>query len=198
MSDSQFESELCLFDSAPAPRHANVFYGSSSIRLWENIGECFPGLVVVNRGFGGSTLAECIDLLPRVIFPLDPSALLLYAVDNDLDFGASPEHAEYLFNEFLHRARAVFPALPIAFISVKPSPSRYWNIGRIRHANALIEAAASRCPGVTYLDVFSPMLNGDGSCRPELFTEDGLHMNAAGYDLWTLTIRPWLQSLPPV
>jgi lysophospholipase L1-like esterase len=198
MTGSQFESELCEFDRAPAPQNAAVFYGSSSIRLWDNIGASFAGIPVVNRGFGGSTLAECIHLLPRLIFPLRPWALVLYAADNDLDQGASPEHAEYLFGQFMQRIREQLPALPIAFVSVKPSPSRFWNIANIRRANALIQAAVAHHPGVTYIDLFSLMLSPAGGSRPELFTGDGLHMNGAGYALWTAQIRPWLDShLPP-
>jgi lysophospholipase L1-like esterase len=150
----------------------------------------------VNRGFGGSTLAECVHLLPRLIFPLRPAALILYAGDNDLDQGASPEHVEYLFNQFMERMREQLPELPVGFVSIKPSPSRFWNIGNIRRANALIQEATKRYPGVGYIDLFSLMLSPSGGSRPELFTEDGLHMNAAGYALWTSQIRPWLDQQP--
>jgi len=197
MSESEFESELYAFDRASAPQNATVFYGSSSFRLWDNIAQAFPGINVVNRGFGGSTLAECFYLLPRVIFPLHPATLILYAADNDLDHGTSPEHVEYVFRQFVERVREVFPALPIAFVSVKPSPSRFWNIGNIRRANDLIRAAIPQYAGVTYLDLFAQMLNSGGGARPDLFTDDGLHMNAAGYALWTTQIRSWLDTLPP-
>ena len=195
MTRSEFESELSTFDGAPAPKHAAVFYGSSSIRLWDRIEQAFPGIPVVNRGFGGSTLAECMELLPRLIYPLAPSSLVLYAGDNDLDQGASPEHVEYLFNQFMGRILEHIPGLPVAFLSVKPSPARFWNIGNIRRANSLIQAAIANYPGASYLDLFASMLSPAGGSRPDLFTDDGLHMNSAGYDIWTGVIRPWLDSL---
>src|SRR5208337_3077981 len=43
---------LGLVDPPPV-----AFYGSSSIRLWETLQEDFPGIGVVNLGFGGSSLA---------------------------------------------------------------------------------------------------------------------------------------------
>lgn len=193
---SEFESELRAFDSAPAPQNATVFYGSSSIRLWEALQTDFPGRTVVNRGFGGSTLAECVALVPRVILPLSPAALVLYAADNDLAQGASPEHAVWLFSQFMWSIRPHLPDLPIAYISVKPSPARYWNIHNIRRFNGLVREAVSALPGVTFLDLYSLMLSPTGGTRPELFTEDGLHMNPAGYALWTEQIRGWLDSLP--
>lgn len=195
MTESEIESEIQAFNFAPAPLHANVFYGSSSIRLWDNMARRFPEFPVVNRGFGGSTLAECVALLPRLVVPLRPATLILYAADNDLDQGASPEHALYLFHQFMERIREHCQALPVAFISVKPSPSRFWNLSNIRRANEFIHAAASSLPGVTYIDVFSLMLSPAGGSRPDLFTDDGLHMNSAGYDLWTAKIRTWLDSL---
>jgi len=194
---SEFESELSAFDHAPAPRDANVFYGSSSIRLWDNLAQCFPGIPVVNRGFGGSTLAECIEALARVILPLRPATLILYAADNDLDQGATPEAALDLFHRFIERIREHFPLLPVAFIAVKPSPARFWNLSNIRRTNQLIQDAAAQCPGVTFLDVFPAMLSPAGGSRPDLFTGDGLHMNSAGYDLWTAQIRKWLDSVAP-
>jgi lysophospholipase L1-like esterase len=195
---SQFESELRAFDYSPAPHGANVFFGSSSFRLWDNIAQSFPGLPVVNRGFGGATLAECVGLIPRVILPLRPAALILYAADNDLDQGASPEHALYLFQQFMERIGEHLPSLPVAFISVKPSPARFWNISKIRLANALIQAAVPDHPTVTFIDIFPLMLSPAGGSRPDLFTDDGLHMNPAGYSLWTGLIRPWLESRAPV
>jgi lysophospholipase L1-like esterase len=194
---SPFEPELVTFEQHPAPHHANVFYGSSSIRLWEDIDRWFPGLSVVNRGFGGTTLAECLYLIPRVILPLEPSSLVLYAGDNDLDQGASPEQVLHLFKQFIERIHKHFPGLPVAYVAVKPSPARYWNLTTIRRSNEMIRESIPQLPLVDYLDVFTPMLSPAGGSRPELFTEDGLHMNTDGYTLWTGVIWAWLDKLPP-
>ena len=141
-------------------------------------------------------MGECVHLIPRLILPLRPATLILYAADNDLDQGASPEHVLWLFQQFIERVRDTFPALPIAFVSVKPSPARFWNLSNIRKANELVRAAtAADFIGVTYIDVFALMLSPAGGSRPELYTGDGLHMNSAGYDLWTKEIRSWLNSL---
>src|SRR6185369_1814803 len=94
-SVSPFAEEFAAFAKAearaPLPRDAVLFYGSSSIRLWATLAEDFPGLAVVNRGFGGSTLAECVQEMERLVFPVQPRAIVLYAGENDLDQGASAE-----------------------------------------------------------------------------------------------------------
>ena len=40
-----------------------LFYGRSSIRLWTTLEQDFPGLPVVNRSFGGSTMAALLLVL---------------------------------------------------------------------------------------------------------------------------------------
>lgn len=195
---SEFEGEIQAFAHQEAPRHATVFYGSSSIRLWESMPRDFPGRTVVNRGFGGTTLAECNRELSRIIEPLEPAALVLYAGDNDLDQGASPEQVVEIFNEFIGRLRDRFAGLPVAFISVKPSPARYWNLVNIRRTNELVRNAAAQWPGVAFLDLFPFMLSPAGGSRPELFDWDGLHLNAEGYRLWTEHIRAWLDAIAPM
>lgn len=199
---SEFENEIQAFTrQQEAPRHAAVFYGSSSIRMWDSMPHDFAGRPVLNRGFGGCKLADCLREIPRLIEPLapfEPRAMVIYAGDNDLDQGASPEWLLDLFIRFVARVRNRFPSLPIAYLSVKPSPARFWNLANIRRGNELVREAAGRMPGVTFLDLFPHMLSPAGGSRPELFDWDGLHMNADGYRLWTEHIRPWLDAVAPV
>ena len=42
----------------PPPRHGVLFIGSSSIHGWSTLAEDFPGVPVINRGFGGSAIAD--------------------------------------------------------------------------------------------------------------------------------------------
>jgi lysophospholipase L1-like esterase len=62
-----------------------------------------------------------------------------------------------------------------------------------RQANALIKTEAGRLH-VDYIDVFTPMLDANGQPRQELFVEDRLHMNRAGYELWRQKVAPYLTA----
>ena len=73
----------------------------------------------------------------------------------------------------------------VAFIAIKPSPARRHLLASVRDANRRIERAAALLEGVSYIDVFTPMLDADGQPRGDLFLDDQLHLNAAGYALWT-------------
>jgi len=73
--------------SIPSPV---VFYGSSTIRLWTHLAADLRSDRIVNAGFGGSTLEACLYFFDRVVTPLRPASLILYAGDNDLGDGRSP------------------------------------------------------------------------------------------------------------
>jgi lysophospholipase L1-like esterase len=84
----------------------------------------------------------------------------------------------------------VLPETRIAFISIKPSPSRWAFADRIRAANMLVRQYAATDSRLLYVDAFTPMLGPNGRPRAELFVDDSLHMNARGYTLWRDLLTP--------
>ncbi len=197
-SPSVFEEEFRAFarqeGAHPSAPGSLLFYGSSSIRFWVTLAKDFPETRVINRGFGGSTLAECVRELERLVVPLKPRAVVLYAGENDIDQGATPEQLLATFETFLSRLEAHLGPIPVVVLSVKPSPARFSQIDRVRRANALLRAAVESRPHVHFLDVFEPMLETPQSVRHELFTSDCLHMSHAGYVLWRDALRPFLSA----
>lgn len=192
-----WEAEIQRFEaadrSAPPPPGGVVFVGSSSIRLWSTLVEDFAGSRVLNRGFGGSRIADATRYAGRIVTPYRPRLVVLYAGDNDLAEGGDASGVLADFEAFVAAVRRSAPATPVAFISIKPSPARAQLLPAMRRANALVRAYAGRTRGVRYIDVFDPMLDAEGMPRIELFGPDGLHMNARGYALWTRLIAPELR-----
>lgn len=183
-----FEPEIARFESSdrvsPAMQDGVVFVGSSSFRLWPNVAADFPGASVINRGFGGSTLADVVTMTPRIVLPYRPRLVVLYAGDNDLAAGRTPVDVLASYEQFVALVRRTLPSTRIAFVSIKPSPSRWALIERMRIANRLVREVIARDTLQRYVDVFTPMLRADGRPRPELFGPDSLHMTPAGYALW--------------
>jgi lysophospholipase L1-like esterase len=196
---SPFAEEFRAFALAeaasPTPKGAILFYGSSSIRLWASLADDFPGIAVVNRGFGGSTIRECVEEFDRLVAPLEPDVIVLYAGENDLDQGCSPEDVAKHTEHFITLARERFGPIPILLLTIKPSPARMGNVGRIRATNALLHQIAGRHPRTHLVDVFPRMLHTDGSPRHEYFCEDWLHLCPAGYQLWSEMVRERLVKL---
>jgi len=91
------------------------------------------------------------------------------------------------------RVRKDLAGVPIAFIAIKPSPARAHLLEKMREANALVRDFAAAQEGIVFVDVFTPMLTPGGRARGQLFVEDGLHLNRAGYDLWKSVIASYLR-----
>jgi predicted esterase/lysophospholipase L1-like esterase len=150
----------------------------------------FPGIPVTNRGFGGSELGDVVHFADRIVVPYNPRLVVLYAGDNDLAAGKSPAQVFNDFQSFVAIMRQKLPDARLAFVAIKPSISRLKIIDKIRETNRLIRDRVSTDDRLIYVDVFTPMLNKSGQPRPELFLEDGLHMNAQGYAIWRDLIAP--------
>jgi len=185
---------LTATDAAnPPPIHGIVFVGSSSIRLWENLAQDFPNLPVIRRGFGGSELADSVYFLDRLVIPYQPRTVVLYAGENDLKAGKTPEAIAADFDAFCTKLLAALPQTRIFYLSMKPSPSRWSLRKEMERGNALIAAACACDSRLTFVDVYSAMLDTDGQPRPELFRDDRLHMKLAGYEIWTKLLTPLLK-----
>jgi len=189
-----FENEIRAFETADRkqapPQHANLFLGSSSIRKWTTLAQDFPNAKVINRGFGGSQIADSTRYADRIVIPYHPERIFFYAGDNDLAAGKSPQQVLAEFDAFIQKVRPALPECDIYFISIKPSPSRAGLLDKMREANRLIEKYIQQKPHLAFIDVFTPMLGADGKPRPELFVSDMLHMNPKGYAIWTAKLAP--------
>lgn len=182
-----YEADVRALETARhgLPKDSAVFYGSSSIRLWDTLARDLGDARAVNLGFGGSTLEACAYFFERLVPPVEPCSLVVYAGDNDLGDGRSPRDVLAFFQKLAAKVERNLPGREFAFISIKPSPARFPIIEQIRTANKLIEEdIASRHRGY-FIDVFNAMLGLDGRPQAELFEADGLHMGTAGYKLWT-------------
>jgi lysophospholipase L1-like esterase len=177
-----YESEVTeLEQKIPPVACPVVFYGSSSIRLWPRLDRDGQ---IVNRGFGGSTLEACAHFFERLVLPLRPRSLVIYAGDNDLGDGRSPEQVLTSFRQLALKIETHLPGVPFGFISIKLSPARITITERIRHANHLIQREIERHHTAYFIPIFDSMLDARGIPRPEFFLGDGLHLSLAGYRLW--------------
>ena len=176
------------------PKHAILFLGSSSFRKWEDVQKYFPGYTIINRGFGGSTIPDAMRYLNEIVFPYEPKQVVIYEGDNDL---ASSDNitADSVLNRFeklFSLIRKHLPNTAIAFVSIKPSPSREKLMPEMQEANSMIKDFLSHQKNAAFIDVYHGMLNKDGTPDKSLFIGDELHMNDKGYHIWQRIIKPYL------
>jgi lysophospholipase L1-like esterase len=192
-SPGRFEEAIQAFADADQARRppagGAVFVGSSSIRLWD-LSQSFPGLPVVNRGFGGSILADATHFADQVVIQYQPKLVVLYAGDNDIALGLTPKQVAADYGQFVAKVRDALPNTRIAYIAIKPSLQRWRLVDKIRAANAAIRRITEGDPLQEFIDIDTPMIGADGLPRMSLFVDDGLHLSAEGYALWTSLVKP--------
>lgn len=168
---------------------STLFYGSSSIRLWDTLNDDFKLFNPVNLGFGGSTLAACSWFFNRIVAPFDAKCIVIYAGDNDLGDGRHPEEIFIFFEQLMHQIAERYGAIPCYFVSIKPSIARWDLINSLKYANNIIEnEIIKRDNNWKFINIFNKMLNKNGYPEKEYFQADGLHLSTKGYALWKQVI----------
>lgn len=177
----------------PPPKGAILFAGSSSIVKWTTLKTDFPGKVILNRGFGGSELSDLLHYADRIVIPYAPSRIVIYGGENDLQQGQTAAAVHATFRALCEKVHAALPQTRIAFISLKPSPSRAKILPAVIEANRLVAAECARDSRRVFIDIYPAMLGADGQPRRELFVADMLHLNADGYAVWRPLVAPFLE-----
>ena len=171
-----------------------VFFGSSSIRLWNGLEEMMAPLSVVNRGYGGATVRDILVNYDKLMAHYSPKAFVVFC-DNDIcgnevDLTVSGvlDHYRLLFN----RLDQDYPGVPVFFLSWKYSGLRAFMRDTQKLVNDVMADYASSNNQVTFVDVNATLLQPDGDINQSLFESDNLHINRDGYLLWTSVLKPLL------
>ena len=175
------------------PQNATLFVGSSSIRLW-NTALAFPNLQVINRGFGGSQISDVNYYYEYVVKKYKPAKIIFYAGDNDIAAGKSASQVLHDYQIFIEKVEQDFPETQVFYLPIKPSLSRWQLWSEMSAANAMIKEFIETKPNLFYVDTASTMLNQKLEPNPDLFIDDGLHLNDQGYQLWKKILSPYIEK----
>jgi len=195
---AQWESSIAAFEaqdraSAPAPGGV-VFVGSSTIALWKTLAADFPHHHMINRGFGGSELADSVYYAGRIVIPYRPCMVILFAGTNDIENGKTPQEIFAAFQAFVQKVQAAQPGMAIGYIEITSSPSRWKSRETVLAANRLIQDFCATRKNLKFIPVRGKLLGADGLPRKELFVADQLHLNAEGYRILADAVRPFLPA----
>ena len=192
----KWEKDIAAYEQAdrtsPPPKGGLLFVGSSTIRLWKTLASDFPQHQVINRGFGGSQIADSTHFAERIIFPYAPRMILLRAGGNDIHAGKSPELVFSDFRAFVMKVREKLPDAEIAYIALSPSIARWDEKEKGQALNRMVLEYTRHTSGLKYIESDSISLGPDGKPRPELFVADKLHFSPEGYKLLAASVRPYL------
>lgn len=189
--ESDIEKFEQIDNTKSYPSDAILFAGSSSIRLWSTIGKDMLPYNVIQRGYGGAKLSDFAVYADRIIYPHPCQAIVIF-VGNDIsgnENDKSPLEVSQLFRKTLYIIRRKFPDTPVFWISVTPTPSRWHVWPEIKEAGEMIKKICESHRNTYFIDTEKYFLNASGLPRKELFIEDALHLNAAGYTIWAGIIK---------
>lgn len=163
------------------------FIGSSSIEKWRTLGRDFPGWQAHRRGIDGARISEIAARALRTDSAVAPAALVFYAGENDIASGASGIDTARKVAHLVDKMSVKWPSVPIFVISVKPSPGRWpQRDEQLRYDTALPQFIRVH-QQTTFITAGINLLR-NGLPDRTLYA-DNIHLNAAGYALWSIDIR---------
>ena len=142
--------------------------------------------------------AEVTAFLERIVIPHKPALVVIYGGGNDINAGRSAEQVTADFKALVAVLHDALPLTRIDYISIAPNPARWSQVETVKRANRQIADYVATDSRLAFIDVFPRMLGPDGMPKPDIFRDDQLHMNAAGYAIWTEVIRPYSGAAAPL
>lgn len=169
-----------------------VLTGSSFIERWTRSADDLAPLETVNIGIGGTKIGDHIEYLQRMVVPLAPRAVVVYAGSNDINgipfFSKPGDQVAARVREYIRELHDRLPQAQVFYIAITETPSRRRVRGDIKYANRLIKAMAA-AEDFVFIDTAPALLTTDGDIDRTLFGPDRLHFNDLGYRRFAAVIR---------
>jgi len=188
-----------------ADQRTVVFFGDSRAASWP--APELSGFHFVNRGIAAETSVQAFHRFDDHVRPLRPDVIIIQVGVNDLDSLSSfPDRREAIvancqenIRQIVTRSTGLGARVILTTIfptgSVPPEWLPFWSDdipGAIKEVNAYIHTLEQE--GVVILDCYALLADDDGRTRPE-YSQDLLHLNAAGYRRLNAALAPLLLTL---
>jgi lysophospholipase L1-like esterase len=188
-ADPHNSMRVSLFNTLarPTTSPATVFLGDSITQNceWSEL----LGVPVINRGIDGDTTADILDRLDAVL-ALRPQVIFLMVGINDIGRGVDPKVTVQNYSQIISRIHASNPNTIVYLQSVLPT--RFHGNEMNRQVRALNQEISNLADNKTFIfvDLYHSFLQGD-EMSPDL-SNDGVHLNGAGYEVWKTNIMRFL------
>ncbi|MEO8360346.1 MAG: GDSL-type esterase/lipase family protein [Vicinamibacteria bacterium] len=194
--DAAFEKQARAYEALdkiePPPKGAILLAGDSQFFRWKTFREDLPGYTVINRGIDSFQTSDLARFADRLVLPYRPRLIVLHVGGNDVHNGKTSDQVLADFKTFVAKVHDVLPGVPLAFTSITPGPGRWDERDRRRSANAVLKNYIATQPGLHFINLWDAMLTPDGKPREDLWVEDRVHPNHAGYIVRASVMRPFL------
>ncbi|MBO5773415.1 MAG: hypothetical protein J6R44_01140 [Clostridia bacterium] len=156
-------------------------------------------LASYNRGIGGDTTKGVLNRLKVSAYDLAPSKIVLLIGINDLlGGGRDVDSTAEDYAKIIDELQENLPNTEIYCISIIPINMTLEQAGfNVYECRAKIVSlnekivAISQEKGTTYVNIYDSLLDENGLLNPQ-YTDDGLHLNANGFVVWSGILKPYL------
>lgn len=185
-----------LFEKMPASPGAVIFVGDSQTEQceWREWMALPDTLRLLNRGITADHVSGVLERLPEILRHRPASVFLMIGI-NDLLFGKSPADILSVYDRIIKTMRQQSPHTRLVVLTLPPVNNQIKNIGlpngTVRQLNAAL-ALLAQGNGLLLLDLYGPLSDGNGQLDAR-FTEDGLHLNGEGYEVWKRLVQEALR-----
>jgi lysophospholipase L1-like esterase len=194
--ENRFERNVRAYEEADKtnapPQGAILLAGDSQFFRWKTLHEDLPGYTIINRGIDSFQTSDLLQFTDRLVLPYKPRLIVLHVGGNDVHNGKTPERVLADFQTFVAKVRAALPQVPIAFSSITPGPGRWDEADARKKANRVIKDYIATQRNLHFIDLWDAMLTPDGKPREDLWVEDRIHPNHAGYLIRVKIMKPLL------
>lgn len=195
-TENRYEKNVAAYEAAdkaePPPRGAILLAGDSQFFRWKTLHEDLPGYTIINRGIDSFQFSDLLHFADRLVLPYRARLIVLHVGGNDVHNGRTPAQVLADFQTFVAKVRAVQPEVPIAFSSLTPGPGRWDEAAQRKQTNRVVKDYIATQKNIFFIDLWDAMLTPDGKPREDIWVEDRIHPNHAGYLIRVKIMQPLL------
>ena len=174
-----------------------VFMGDSITEVWISKRPGFFSDKRLDRGISGQTTQQMLVRFGQDVVSLHPKVVQIMGGTNDIAGNTGPMTPEMTKDAIMGMvAIAKANHIRVLLASIPPADHFAWRPGlevtdKIIALNGWIKAYAAK-EGVTYIDYWSAMQNGNGAMK-DGYAMDGVHPTEQGYDVMASVVEPILK-----
>lgn len=187
-----YDQKVSLFRLLPDTKKEIIFLGNSITDIGE-WAEIWQNPRVKNRGISGDNTFGVLARLDEVLSSKPVKIFLMIGIN---DIAKNTPDSIIISNiiRIVETIRHTSPTTEVILQSILPTNSTYTEFQRhqhkdnhIRFVNAALQEYSQR-KKITFVDLYPYFLNTAGRLS-DTYTNDGLHINGAGYFLWRSILR---------
>lgn len=196
-ADEYWDQKTSLFDILPVHADDIVFLGNS-ITDGGEFAELFDMPNIKNRGIRSDIITGVEKRLAQVTSGHPDKIFLLIGI-NDVSHGHSVDKLSERYERLVRKIREQSPDTKLYIQSVMPINNDFRRYKGLAGREKTIPAFNERIRRIAsdnnaiYIDLWPALADHNGKLNKQ-YTNDGLHLNGAGYRAWTRAIESFVRQ----